>query len=95
MTIPSFYIQHLNTKHYIYTVYMRQECGLTGAGGAVGVVAGVGGCPVAPQAGVALAVRAGGVARRAAELRGAAAGADGALAREEPTSDCRSGHNNG
>lgn len=64
------------------------ERGLTRAGGAVGVVAGVGGRSVAPQAGVALAVGAGGVARCAAELRGAAAGADRTLAREEPTSDC-------
>lgn len=37
--------------------------GLTCAGGAVGVVAGVRGRSVAPQAGVALAVGAGGVAR--------------------------------
>lgn len=58
--------------------------GLTGAGGAVGVVAGVRGRPVAPQAGVALAVRARGVAPGAAELGGAVAGADGGLAREEP-----------
>lgn len=52
------------------------------------VVAGVWGRSVAPQAGVALAVRAGGVARCAAELRGAAAGADRTLALEEPTSNC-------
>lgn len=61
---------------------------LTCAGGAVGVVAGVRGRSVAPQAGVALAVGAGGVARCAAELGRAAAGADGSLAGEEPTSDC-------
>lgn len=54
----------------------------------MGVVAGVRGRPVAPQAGVALAVGAGGVARCAAELRGAAARADGTLAWEEPTSNC-------
>lgn len=54
----------------------------------MGVVAGVGGRPVAPQAGVALAVGAGRVARGAAELGGAAAGTDGTLAREEPTSNC-------
>lgn len=54
----------------------------------MGVVAGVRGRPVAPQAGVALAVGAGGVARCAAELRRAAAGADGTLAWEEPTSNC-------
>lgn len=69
---------------------MEYECDLTGAGGAVGVVAGVRGSPVAPQAGIALAVRAGGVARCATELRRAAAGADGTLAREEPTSNCGS-----
>lgn len=60
----------------------------TCAGGAVGVVAGVRGRSVAPQAGVALAVGAGGVARCATELGRAAAGADGSLAGEEPTSDC-------
>lgn len=54
----------------------------------MGVVAGVRRGPVVPQAGVALAVGAGGVARRAGELRRAAAGADRTLAREEPTSDC-------
>lgn len=62
--------------------------GLTCAGGAVWVVAGVWSRSVAPQAGVALAVRAGGVARCAAELRRAAAGADAALALEKPTSNC-------
>lgn len=61
--------------------------GLTRAGCAVGVVAGVRGRPVAPQAGVALAVRARGVASGAAELGGAAAGADGSLTREEPTAN--------
>lgn len=54
----------------------------------MGVVAGVRGRSVVPQAGVALAVGAGGVAGRAAELGRAAAGADGSLAGEEPTSDC-------
>ena len=53
----------------------------------MGVVAGVRGRSVAPQAGVALAVGAR-VARRAAELRRAAAGTDGTLAWEEPTSNC-------
>lgn len=62
--------------------------GLTCARGAVGVVAGVWGRSVAPQAGVALAVRAGGVACCATELRRAAAGADRTLAWEEPTSNC-------
>lgn len=55
----------------------------------MGVVTGVRGRPVTPQAGVALAVGARRVARGAAELRGAAARADGRLAGEEPTSDCR------
>lgn len=50
----------------------------------MGVVAGVRRRPVAPQAGVALAVRARGVAPGAAELGGAVAGADGGLTREEP-----------
>lgn len=54
----------------------------------MGVVAGVRGRPVTPQAGVALAVGARRVARGAAELRGAAARADGSLARKEPTSNC-------
>lgn len=67
----------------------RRAEGLTGTGGAVGVVAGVRAGPVAPQAGVALAVGARRVARGAAELRRAAAGADGTLPRKEPTSHCR------
>lgn len=53
----------------------------------MGVVAGVRGRPVAPQAGVALAVGARGMAAAAAaaaELGGAAAGADGGLGGEEP-----------
>lgn len=62
--------------------------GLTCAGGAVGVVAGVRGGSVAPQAGVALTVGARGVACCATELRRAAAGADRTLTWEEPTSNC-------
>lgn len=54
----------------------------------MGVVAGIWGRSVAPQAGVALAVGARGVACRATELRRAAAGADRTLAWEEPTSNC-------
>lgn len=54
----------------------------------MGVVAGVRGRSVAPQAGVALAVGSRRVACCGAELRGAAAGADGTLAWDEPTSNC-------
>lgn len=61
--------------------------GLTCAGAAVGVMAGVRGRSVAPQAGVALTVGAG-VACCAAELRGAAAGADRILTWKEPASHC-------
>lgn len=70
--------------------------GLTAAAAAVGVVAGVWGRPVAPQAGVALAVGARGMAAApaaaaAAELGGAAAGADGGLSGEEPATHWRGG----
>ena len=61
------------------------EASLTCAGAAVGVVGGVGCGPVAPEAGVAFTVGAGGVARGPAELRGAAARADGPVAWQEPT----------
>lgn len=59
----------------------------------MGVVAGVRGRPVTPQTGVALTVGARRVARGAAELRGAAARADGCLAGEEPTSNCEGAEN--
>lgn len=54
----------------------------------MGVMAGVWSRSVAPQAGVALAVGARGVACCATELRRAAAGADRTLSWEEPTSNC-------
>lgn len=73
-----------------HNVLLREfQEGFTCAGAPVGVVAGVRSRPVAPQAGVALAVRARWVASRAAELRRAVVGADGTLAWEEPTSNCR------
>lgn len=70
-------------------INIRYEWGLTCAGGAVGVVAGVRGGPVVPQARVTLAVGARRVSCCASELRRAAAGADGTLAWEKPTSNCR------
>lgn len=76
----------------VVLVYFEVSCP-TCAGGTVGVVAGVGGRPVTPQTGVALAVGARRVARGAAELRGAAARADGCLAGEEPTSNCEGAEN--
>lgn len=73
---------------YLFHQYSTLTRSLTCTGGAVGVVAGVWGRSVAPQAGVALAVGSRRVACCAAELRGAAAGADGTLAWNEPTSNC-------
>lgn len=73
---------------YLFHQYSTLTRSLTCTGGAVGVVAGVRGRSVAPQAGVALAVGSRRVACCAAELRGATAGADGTLAWNEPTSNC-------
>ena len=54
----------------------------------MGVVGGVWGGPVVPQARVALAVGARRVGHCPVELGGAAAGADWVLTWEEPTANC-------
>lgn len=60
---------------------------LTVVSAAVGVMAGVRRRSVAPQAGIALTVRTGGVTRRPAELWWAVAGANGAVTGQKPASN--------
>lgn len=62
--------------------------GLTVVSAAMRVVAGVRGRSVAPQAGIALTVRVGGVTRGPSELGWAVAGTDGAITGQKPATNC-------
>lgn len=64
------------------------EC-LTVGSAAMRVMAGVWRCPVAPQAGIALTVRARGVTWGPTELGWAIAGADGAITGQKPATNCQ------
>lgn len=62
---------------------------LTVVSAAMRVVAWVRRCSVAPQAGIALAIRAGGVTWRLSELWWAIAGTDGAITGQKPATNCK------
>lgn len=62
---------------------------LTVVSAAMRVVAGVRRRSVAPQAGITLTVRAGGVTRGPVELRWTIAGADRAITGQKPATNCR------
>lgn len=62
---------------------------LTVVSAAMRVMAGVRRCSVAPQAGIALAVRAGRVTRGPTELGWAIAGADGTITGQKPATNYR------